>query len=295
MISTVLLCVALVAGSPDGVPPKPADLDAYRSAAASAGHDAASQVRLALWCEAHGLSAERLKHLALAVVYDPSNALVRGLLGLVAYQGDWGRPEVVGEKIQSSPARQELIREYLRRRARTPDRTDAQMKLAAWCEENGLKEQALAHFNEVIRIDPSREGAWKHLGYRRQGNRWVQPAELAAEKQEAARQKQADKQWRPRLEKWRSDLQSKDKTKRAKAEHALTEVTDPRAVPVIWSLFVRGNERQQQAAVPMLGQIDGPSASYGLAALAVFSPWPEVRGLATDTLKHRDRATSSAA
>ena len=57
-----------------------------------------------------------------------------------------------------------------------------------------------------------------------------------------------------------------------RAEQGLTEVTDPRAVPMIWAIFVRGNERQQIAAVQMLGQIDGPSASNGLAALAVFSP-----------------------
>ena len=71
------------------------------------------------------------------------------------------------------------------------------------------------------------------------------------------------------------DLESKDAARRAKAEQALTEVTDPRAVPMIWAIFVRGSERLQIAAVQMLGQIDGPSASNGLAALAVFSPCGE--------------------
>ena len=70
----------------------------------------------------------------------------------------------------------------------------------------------------------------------------------------------------------RDGLESKDAAKRAKAEQGLADVTDPRAVPMIWALFVRGGERQQLAAVQMLGQIDGPSASNGLAALAVFSP-----------------------
>ena len=76
--------------------------------------------------------------------------------------------------------------------------------------------------------------------------------------------------------------------KRAKAEQGLTEVTDPRAVPMIWALFVRGGERQQVAAVQMLGQIDGPSASNGLAVLAVFSPSGEVRRRAIETLTRRD-------
>ena len=53
------------------------DLTGYQ-ARKKAGRDAKAQVRLALWCEAHGLTAERLKHLSLAVLYDPANALARG-------------------------------------------------------------------------------------------------------------------------------------------------------------------------------------------------------------------------
>ena len=77
-------------------------------------------VRLALWCEAHGLTAERLKHLSLAVLYDPSNTLARGLMGLVAYHGKWDRPDVVGQQIQNDPARQAIDQRIPR-----PPRTDA--------------------------------------------------------------------------------------------------------------------------------------------------------------------------
>ena len=93
---------------------------------ARAGKNADAHVRLALWCEAHGLTAERLKHLSLAVLYDPGNTLARGLMGLVAYHGKWDRPDVVGREIQNDPAHQALVREYLDRRARTPDKAEAQ-------------------------------------------------------------------------------------------------------------------------------------------------------------------------
>ena len=292
MVRTILLCCVFV-GS-DGVDNKksPAtrstDLANYQAAKSTAGHDVDAHVRLALWCEAHGLIAERIKHLSLAVLYDPSNTLARGLIGLVAYHGKWDRPDAIGRKIQNDPARQAVIREYLDRRARTPDTADAQMKLAAWCDESGLKEQAIAHYSAVTRINPSRDSAWKHLGYKKQGDRWVKPDEAAAAKQEAARQKQADKHWKTKLERLRDGLESKDTAKRTKAEQALTEVTDPRAVPMIWAIFVRGGERLQIAAVQMLAQIDGPSASNGLAALAVFSPAAEVRRRAIETLTRRD-------
>ena len=162
------------------------------------------------------------------------------------------------------------------------------MKLAAWCAENGLQEQALAHYSVVTRLDPSRDAAWKHLGYKKQGTRWVKPEEVAAAKLEALQQKQADKHWKSELEKLRAGLVSKDAQKRAKADEGLREVADPRAVPMVWALFVRGGERLQIAAVQMLGQIDGPSASNGLAVLAVFSPAAEVRTRAIETLSRRD-------
>jgi len=292
MFCTIVMCCALVgADRPEPVVPslaRVADLSAYEAAKSNAGRDADSHVRLALWCESHGLKAERMKHLALAILYDPSHALARALLGMIAHQGKWESADVVGRQIDQDPSYQAAIREYLDRRARTPEKADAQLKLAAWCEQKGLKVQARTHYDQVIQLDPTRETAWKHLGYRKQGNRWVLPDQAAAVKQEAERQKEANKHWKPILEKLRDDLQSKDAAKRARAERALAEATDPRAVPMIWALFLFGSERSQIGAVRMLGQIEGPAASNALAALAIFGPRPEVQRRAFESLVSRD-------
>jgi hypothetical protein len=289
---TAVFLSALLAAADDAPqiasPPATQPAQSYVQARAKAGKDAAAHVRLALWCESHGLTAERVKHLALAVLYDPSNVLARGLLGTVANHGKWQRPEVVGQAIQNDPAYQALIREYLDRRVKTPAKADAQLRLASWCSEKGLQEQALAHYSQVIRLDPSREIAWRRLGYKRQGHRWVKPEEVAAQKLEAEQQKLADKHWKLKLEKLRDGLLSKDAARRARAESELAEVTDPRAVPMIWALFGRGTEPSQIAAVRMLGQIDSPSASIALAGLAVFASSDDVRLRATATLAERD-------
>jgi hypothetical protein len=290
MLSIVLVCLGLLVAE-EGAPAtekSPADVAAYQAAAGKAGRDPKAQVRLALWCEAHGMTAERMKHLAMAVMYDPSNALARGLMGLVAFKGKWDRPEVVGKQIENDPAYRELVIEYLERRAKTARKPDAQAKLAAWCEEKGLKEQAIAHYSEVVRLDPKREAAWKHLGYKKQGDRWVKPEEQAADRLEAERQKHADKQWRPKLEHIREGLDSKEALRRAKAEQAASEVNDPRAAPMVWAVMLRGGARSKMAAVQMLGQLDGPVASNALAALAIFNPSPEIRARATETLIRRD-------
>ena len=288
MVYAILVCCAMFGD--DGKPAQttPADLTAYESARAKSGRNATAQVQLALWCEAHGLTAERVKHLALAIGYDPTNALARGLLGLVADHGKWAKPEQVEQRIQDDPAYQALIREYLDRRLRTPHKADAQLKLAAWCHEKGLKDQALAHYSEVTRLDPSRDTAWIHLGYKKHGNHWVKPDELAAQKLESERQKRADVHWKPRLEKLREGLESTHAPKREKAELGLAEVTDPRAVPTIWKVFGNGSERMQLVAVGLLAQLEGPAASFWLAVLAVEKPSAEVRRQATDALARRD-------
>jgi Pretoxin HINT domain len=290
MIASVLLLGAMVAGAPaaDGPGPDASDLASYKAAAAGVGHDPDAHVRLAIWCEAHGLTAERMKHLALAVLYEPKNSLARGLMGLVAYQGKWQRPEQVSQEVQDDPQQKARIKEYLDRRSKAPDRAEDQWKLAVWCEQNGLKEQASAHLHRVVQLDPKRESAWKHLGYKRVGSRWIKPDEAAAAKVEAQRQKKANDHWRPVLERLRSSLQSKDASRRAEAEKTLAEITDRRAVPMVWATFGRGNASLQQSAVQVLGQIDDASASRSLVMSAVFSGSADVRRKAVETLRRRD-------
>ena len=80
MISAVLLtaATAVVSLAQAGDPASASDLAKYRAAAAQAGRDADAHVKLAIWCEAHGLSTERTRQLTLAVLREPSHALRAG-------------------------------------------------------------------------------------------------------------------------------------------------------------------------------------------------------------------------
>jgi hypothetical protein len=292
MISSVLLSGVVIMGvlTADGSQSEPSNLAEYKAAAAGAGHDPKAHIRLALWCEAHGLTAERLKHLSLAVLNDPTNGLARGLLGLVAYRGKWTPPDQITQAVQSDPGRKARIREYLERRARAPDRAEDQWKLALWCEQNDLKQQSTAHEFRVLQLDPSRDAAWRHLGYKRIGGRWDKPERVAAAKAEAQEQHKADKHWKSILEKLESGLASKDRARRAAAEKSLSDVIDARAVPMIWAVFVNSaaGAQNQNVAVRLLGQIDTPGSSRALALLALLSRSAEVRSAATQVLRQRD-------
>ena len=85
MVNTLFMCCALLVALPGESatksPPAPADLAAYASAKSKVGRDADAHVRLAVWCELHGLEAERMKHLAMAVLYNPSHAFAQRTVG----------------------------------------------------------------------------------------------------------------------------------------------------------------------------------------------------------------------
>src|SRR5262245_54452537 len=120
MIATMLLCIAWLPWAlASSDPPQESELAAYRAANAKAERTADAHVKLALWCEAHGLDAERLKHLTLATLLDPSHAAARGLLGLVSQGDKWQRPDEASRQAAEDPARMAALREYLERRTRT--------------------------------------------------------------------------------------------------------------------------------------------------------------------------------
>jgi hypothetical protein len=259
---------------------------AYESALARVGRSPDLHVELALWCEAHGLKAERLKHLALAVLIDPKNATARGLMGLVAYHGRWQRPEQVGETIKADEALTARLAEYNARRARMAGTADAHWKMVLWCEQNGLSAEAQAHLTAVTRLDPGREAAWKRLGCRKVGGRWVTEAQLAAEKENAEAQKAASLHWKPLLTQWRVWLN--EDSHRAEAVEKLAEVSDPLAVPAVWEVFGREEAPHQLRAVQLLGQIDAAAASRALALLVAWGSSDEVRQAATLVLRRRE-------
>ena len=277
MIGLIVCSVVLASNPPSTTPSN------YTEARAQAGRSPEDQVRLALWCEAHGLTAERLHHLTLAVLADPKNAVARGLMGLVSVDGRWVRPEAVADRTTAEPS--PLMADYVARRNDAPDTADGHWALAVWAAEHGLDDQARAHFASVTRLDPAREDAWKRLGHVKRDGRWIPEAQVASEDAEVLAQKLADQKWRPILGEFRRRLAIP--SLREKAEAGLVEVTDPRAVPSIGRVFA-ATEAFEPWAVRLLGQVDSFGSTRGLAYLAAFARSADARRAAAETLRHRD-------
>ena len=152
--------------------------------------------------------------------------------------------------------------------------------------QKGLKPEATAHLTMVTNLDPGHESARKQLGFKKQGNRWVTAAQLAAEKAEVEAQRKADKYWTTRLTEWRTSLD--DPSEQAEATEAMAAITAPRAVPSVWATFAAGKAAHQKIALQLLGQIHSADSTRALALLAVMSKSPKVRGRATEILRRRD-------
>ncbi len=285
MLHFSVVCCWLFLAVP-GDSPTPEELSAYQAAAAKAGENVSAHIRLASWCELHGMHLERHKHLGIALELAPDNAAVHGMLGQVFDGGEWRMPQAVVENYLSDARAKANLASYRARRERMSDTAQAHWQLAEWCEENGLKAESHAHLAAVVRLNPAREEAWKKLGYQKPKGRWTNPELASAIKIEAEHQKKADSHWRSVLEKWNSGLARK--SKREEVGTAMAKVHDPRAVPSIWKVFVMGGSADQERAVRLLAQIDSPAASRALASLAVMGSSERVRSRAGDALLKRD-------
>ena len=311
----MILLISCVLLGPDQTPPRAnpapnADLEAYQSMQAKAGRDPAAHIRMALWCEQHGLNAEKMKHLALAVLRDPQNTMARGLMGLLPNGGRWEAPEAVSARLRADELLMARLAEYNRRRdelqafenSTIPVGTTVQnrwalhhpaaevaaahARLGVWCEQNGLKPEATAHFTQAVVLDPYRDSAWKHLGFVKHNGRWMDHEQITAEEKEAIEQTRADRLWEPQLKRWKAWL--KDEKRRDQATTEMKSVTDPHAVPAVVRILAQGNERDQMAAAQLLGQIDIPSSTRALLQLAVFSASDAVRAAATEAFRRRE-------
>jgi hypothetical protein len=162
----------------------------------------------------------------------------------------------------------------------------AHEKLGSWCDQQGLKDEAIAHFTTAVQFDPYLDAAWKHLGYVKHQGRWMTHEQIRAEDQEALAQRAADRRWDAALKKWKGQLQ--DKRRKHEAEESLAKVSDARAVPAIVRAFSRGSEADQRRAVTMLSGVASPASAKELARLAIMSDSTSVRETAIESLKTRE-------
>lgn len=179
---------------------------------------------------------------------------------------------------------QQALAEYNGLKDKAPMTAAARWRLAIWCDEHGLKEEALVHLGEVISLDPKRDAAWRRLGFKKRGNHWATDAQIAEDQE----QKKADKFWSPHLKKVHKDIHgSHGKTKQGLAQAELDKISDPRAVVSLYREFGGGGTSDQSILIDVLSRIDKPISSKVLALIAVYGKTTDVRRRAVAILRAR--------
>ncbi len=187
-------------------------------------------------------------------------------------------------KVEPAKGSDEALAQYNELKAKTPKTVAGHSKLAMWCDEHGLKSEAYAHYAEVVRLDPRREVAWRKMGYKKYGNRWMTDTQIA----ELEDQKKAERIWLPRLRRIHQDIHgSNGARKRDQAQAALDAITDPAAIPALYREFIGSGQTDQLILVQILGQIDKRLSTEVLAMLSIYGQTPEVRRRASEVLRGR--------
>jgi len=214
---------------------------------------------------------------------NPQAVAPRWHAGLVQQNGGW-------KPFDAPPTEETAARldEYRNRRQSARPTVQGQLSLALWCRQQGLKDQARAHSLNALSLanDEEKENIYPRLGYRRVGNQWLSPQELADWKRAIVDAEAARKEWGPKLDRIARMFDGSSK-QRVNARAELNAITDPRAVPAIEQSLGNRSFECAAAAVAALASIPGHQSSVSLAQFAVFSEWRPVREAATSALRDR--------
>jgi hypothetical protein len=179
--------------------------------------------------------------------------------------------------------REPVVEDYETRAKITPLTVTEQWKLAQWCLENRLKEQADIHFQHVVDLDPKHKAAHKSLdhilrdgewhprvqymterGFVKHKGRWITVEERdLAVKSELDRT--AERKWHRRIHVLHGWLNGRNADRQADAVEELQNLNDPNAIPALVKHFQNDNDGQRRTFfVALLQDIGGPGTTAPL-------------------------------
>ena len=240
----------------------------YEAARERAGKGPDGLVRLALWCERHGLPDERVRNLALA-----SAAARRREGARPARDGEARRALAGGVRgvRRCGPRRPDPVQRPSRGDQPSPGR--GSLATGALVREARAQARARAHLAAVVQMEPSRQAAWHHLGYRLHKGRWMTPHEIDAAAADAKAQREADRHWGPELERLRTRIHQGGPAAQ-EAVAALADIRDPCRVRKLWEVFVIRSQKADDhlRAARVLAVIESRESTLRLVRVAVSSP-----------------------
>jgi hypothetical protein len=247
--------------------------------------DASYAVNEALQREIYGLEGDRQELLSAAVQASPEYGSARWHQG---YLKDARRGWLRFDEVLSIPKAANSLAKYDQERAAAGDTVAGQFQLAAWCAENDLLDQARAHLNRVIELDPDHAAARQRLGFVREGGTWISRQEVSREREQRKVREAALSKWQPSIEDLKKGLEHRSLQKREFSAQKLREIRDPAAIGAIEQVFRSADDDVVLPALDALAGMSDPEASLALARFAVHGKSAPCRTDAAKKLAGRD-------
>lgn len=237
----------------------------------------------ALAAEAEGDLESRTKFLREASAADPNSA-AHALQGKVRAKGKWFSIDDAAEKLADMKA----IRKYEALREKMADTPAAHWSMAETCRIAKLPDQAKAHMNRVLELEPNNDLARAALGFQKIGGLWVSPEQIAVNEAHEAAEKASIAKYGKRMRELLGDLKSNDKRIRAKGKTELLDLRQPDSILAAEKLLSPSSEPVALVVLDYLANISDTAATMSLARHAVSHFSDEVRREAAHRLHDRD-------
>ena len=243
-------------------------------------------VRQALVAEAAGNADERADYLRQALAVDPQHSAAHWQSGDVRVGEQW----LSADAAASENAWSGKFTTYRQMRDQSPPTADAQIRLARWCATEGLKDQERLHLVSALQLRPTKiqqRDVMNKLGLVRYQKSIMPAAEAEALKKKSKEAETAMQEWKPRLNRLREDLESRDTARQDAAREKLLALKDTAAIAPLEAVFAKAKPEAAKVAVAAIAGMKQQAATDSLVRHAVLAPHEEVRKAAAEALRPR--------
>jgi HEAT repeat protein len=231
------------------------------------------------------------------IEHDGQSYRVRTIVGTVTLPVD------AVDHVEKKPS---ILDEYVKRREEAADTPAAQVELAKWCDEQGLKAGWRTHLKRAIELDPDCEAARVALGFVRVAGIWVDGRTVADRPESVADKKEADEpddagnadekvvaaiqtQWTVQIRAIKKNfLETSVGRLQRRGRERIVAIQDPLAILPLARLLSDGNWACRDALVEVLSHFPQDEATMNLAVLALVDDNEGIRRRALAELKRRE-------
>ncbi|MBI2824730.1 MAG: HEAT repeat domain-containing protein [Planctomycetia bacterium] len=241
-------------------------------------------MRRALEAEAMGKPDDRAARLREALEVDADYAPAHWHSGEVRVGDRWfSVDEAAQERTRSGK-----VAEYRKFRDKAQRSVPAQLRVARFCRDAGLKDQERVHLYFAYLLDPDSppKQLIDNLGLVPYAGLLLPREQVEAIRDNESRAQKTADVWLPRLSQW-ATAAAVDENSRAAVIEQISSIDDPDTIPALEAVFATAPAQLGVAVIESLKGMSGQAATDSLLRYALFSPELDVRDAAAEGLKER--------